>query len=43
MKKLDIFEKEILAEFDKGLLKSTAPSKAKFKAAASAILSKESG
>ena len=44
MKKLDKFEKEILAEFDKGLLKSTAPSKAKlakFKAAASATFLKE--
>ena len=38
MKKLDKFEKEILAEYDKGELKSTSPSKArlaKFKAAAS--------
>jgi len=44
MKKLDKFEKEILAEFDKGVLKSTAPSKAKlakFKAAASATFLKE--
>ena len=44
MKKPDKFEKDILAEFDKGLLKSTAPSKAKlakFKAAASATFLKE--
>jgi predicted DNA binding CopG/RHH family protein len=44
MKKLDKFEKDILAEFDKGLLKSTSPSKAKlskFKAAASATFLKE--
>ena len=44
MKKLDKFEKEILAEYDKGGLKSTAPSKAKlakFKAAASATFLKE--
>jgi predicted DNA binding CopG/RHH family protein len=44
MKKLDPFEKEILAEYDKGELKSTAPSKArlaKFKAAASATFLKE--
>lgn len=44
MKKLDKFEKEILAEYDKGELKSTAPSKAKlakFKAAASATFLKE--
>ena len=44
MKKLDKFEKEILAEYDKGELKSTSPSKAsltKFKAAASATFLKE--
>lgn len=44
MKKLNKFEKEILAEYDKGELKSTAPSKArltKFKAAASATFLKE--
>lgn len=44
MKKLDAFEKEILAEYEKGGLKSTAPSKtklAKFKAAASATFIKE--
>ncbi len=44
MKKLDKFEKEILAEYDKGKLKSTSPSKArltKFKAAASATFLKE--
>lgn len=44
MKKLDKFEKEILAEYDKGKLKSTAPTKAKlgkFKAAASATFLKE--
>ena len=44
MKKLDKFEKEILAEYEKGELKSTAPSKAKlakFKAAASATFLKE--
>lgn len=44
MKKLDQFEKEILAKYDKGELKSTAPSKAKlakFKAAASATFLKE--
>ena len=44
MKNLDKFEKEILAEYDKGELKSIAPSKAKlakFKAAASATFLKE--
>lgn len=44
MKKLDKFEKEILAEYDKGELKSISPSKArltKFKAAASATFLKE--
>ena len=44
MKKLDKFEKEILAEYDKDQLKSTSPSKArlaKFKAAASATFLKE--
>lgn len=44
MKKLDKFEKEILAKYDKGELTSTAPSKAtlaKFKAAASATFLKE--
>lgn len=44
MKKLDKFEKEILAEYDKGEFTSTAPSKAKlakFKAAASATFLKE--
>ena len=44
MKKLDKFEKEILAEYDRGELKSTSPSKArltKFKAAASATFLKE--
>ena len=40
MKKLDAFEKEVLAAYKKGELKSTAPSKAKlakFKAAATFI------
>ena len=44
MKKIDKFEKEILAEYDRGELKSTSPSKArltKFKAAASATFLKE--
>ena len=44
MKKLDKFENEILAEYDRGELKSTSPSKArltKFKAAASATFLKE--
>jgi len=44
MKNLDKFEKEVLAEYDKGMFKSTAPSKAKlakFKAAASATFLKE--
>jgi len=44
MKKLDAFEKDILAAYEKGELKSTAPSKvklAKFKAAATATFLKE--
>ncbi|CAH1081541.1 hypothetical protein [Candidatus Nitrotoga sp. 1052] len=44
MKKLDVFEKDILAAYEKGELKSTSPSKAeltKFKAAASATFLKE--
>lgn len=44
MKKLDAFEKEILAAYEKGELKSTSPSKeklAKFKAAATATFLKE--
>ena len=44
MKKLDAFEKAILADYGKGDLKSTAPSKselAKFKAAATATFLKE--
>lgn len=44
MKKLDTFEKDILADYEKGELKSTSPSKAKltkFKAAASATFLKE--
>ena len=44
MKKLDTFEKEILAAYEKGELKSIAPSKvklAKFKAAATATFLKE--
>lgn len=44
MKKLDAYEKNILAAFDAGELKSTSPSKAqlaKFKAAASATFIKD--
>lgn len=44
MKKLDAFEEDILAAFDKGELKSTSPSKtklAKFKAAATATFIKD--
>ena len=44
MKKLDTFEKDILAAYEKGELKSTSPSKAKlakFKAAATATFLKE--
>lgn len=44
MKKPDTFEKDILAAYEKGELKSTSPSKAKltkFKAAASATFLKE--
>jgi predicted DNA binding CopG/RHH family protein len=44
MKKLDEYEQDILAAYDKGELKSGAPSKAelaKFKAAASATFLKE--
>lgn len=44
MKKLDTFEKDILAAYEKGELASTAPSKAKltkFKAAATATFLKE--
>lgn len=44
MKKLDAFEKDVLAAYEKGELKSTSPSKAKlakFKAAASATFLKE--
>ena len=44
MKKLDALEKDILAAYEKGELKSTAPSKAalaKFKAAATATFLKE--
>ena len=44
MKKLDAFEKDMLAAYDKGELKSTSPSKAKlakFKAAATATFLKE--
>ena len=44
MKKLDVFEKDILAAYEKGELKSTSPSKAalaKFKAAATATFLKE--
>ena len=44
MKKLDAFEKDILAAYEKGELKSTSPSKAKlakFKAAATATFLKE--
>ena len=44
MKKLDAYEEEVLAAFDKGKLKSTSPSKAKlakFKAAATATFIKD--
>ena len=44
MKKFDNFENELLADFEKGKLKSIAPSKAeltKFKAAATATFLKE--
>ncbi len=44
MKKLDAFEKDMLAAYEKGELKSTSPSKtklAKFKAAATATFLKE--
>lgn len=44
MKKLDEFEDDILASYDKGELKSTSPSKAelsKFKAAATATFIKD--
>ncbi|MCX7184325.1 MAG: hypothetical protein NTW90_03645 [Nitrosospira sp.] len=44
MKKLDAFEKGILAAYEKGKFKSTSPSKAelaKFKAAATATFLKE--
>jgi predicted DNA binding CopG/RHH family protein len=44
LKKLDAFEKGILAAYEKGKLKSTSPSKAelaKFKAAATATFLKE--
>lgn len=44
MNKLDEFEKDILAAYEKGELKSTSPTKtelAKFKAAASATFLKE--
>ena len=44
MKKIDAFEKDILAAYEKGELKSTSPSKAKlakFKAAATATFLKE--
>ncbi len=44
MKKLDKFEKDVLSDYEKGALKSTAPSKAKlakFKAAATATFLKE--
>lgn len=44
MKKLDAFEKDLLAAYEKGELKSTSPSKAKlakFKAAATATFLKE--
>jgi predicted DNA binding CopG/RHH family protein len=44
MKKLDAFEKDLLADYDKGELKSTSPSKAdlaKFKAAATSTFLKE--
>lgn len=44
MKKLDTFEKDILAAYERGELKSSSPSKsalAKFKAAATATFLKE--
>lgn len=44
MKKLDAFEKDVLAAYEKGELKSTSPSRArltKFKAAATATFLKE--
>jgi predicted DNA binding CopG/RHH family protein len=44
MKKLDAFEKDLLAAYEKGELKSTSPSKtklAKFKAAATATFLKD--
>ncbi len=44
MKKLDAYEQELLAAYEKGELQSTAPSKAdlsKFKAAASATFIKD--
>ncbi len=44
MKKLDAFEKDILAAYERGELKTTSPSKAKlakFKAAATATFLKE--
>ena len=44
MKKLNTYEKDVLATYEKGELKSTAPSKArltKFKAAATATFLKE--
>lgn len=44
MKKLDVFEEDILAAYEKGELKSISPSKAelaKFKAAATATFLKE--
>jgi len=44
MKKLNSYEKDVLAAYEKGELKSTAPSKAKltkFKAAATATFLKE--
>lgn len=44
MKKLDTFEKDMLAAYEKGELKSTSPSRArltKFKAAATATFLKE--
>ncbi|MDD2914498.1 MAG: hypothetical protein PHP70_04195 [Gallionella sp.] len=44
MKKLDAFEKDVLAAYERGELKTTSPSKAKlakFKAAATATFLKE--
>ncbi|MDO8317577.1 CopG family antitoxin [Rhodoferax sp.] len=44
MKKLDTFEKDILTDYEAGVLKSTSPSKtdlAKFKAAATATFIKD--